>query len=77
MNVFMRRPWFAGGTVTYELAAGSSTFFQIDASTAEVSVSAAGGLLVSVGSDRAGARRTGLFELAERQPMRVVHWRSA
>jgi len=32
----------AGGTVTYELAAGSSTFFQINASTGEVSVSADG-----------------------------------
>ena len=37
-----------GGTVTYELAAGSSTFFQIDSNTGEVSVSAAGqGNLVS------------------------------
>jgi VCBS repeat-containing protein len=41
----------AGGVVTYELAAGSSTFFQINAGTGEVSVSLAGQGNLVAGTD--------------------------
>ena len=41
----------AGGDVTYELAAGSSTFFQIDSGTGEVSVSALGVGSLVAGTD--------------------------
>jgi VCBS repeat-containing protein len=41
----------AGGTVSYELAAGSSPFFQINSGTGEVSVSAAGEGNLVAGTD--------------------------